>query len=381
MPCLNEERTIGICIEKALRCLEKLGIDCEVVVGDNGSKDRSVEIAESLGAKVVHQPIQGYGAALMASIDGAQGDIIIMADADDSYDWSAIAPFIEKLEQGYDLVLGNRFKGGMKPGAMPFLHKYFGNPVLSKLSKVFYRVPVGDLHCGMRAFTKKAYKQMKLRTTGMEFATEMVANSARKGLRITEIPTVLFPDKRMRPPHLRTFRDGWRHLRFIMTYAPDYLYMVPGAALFILGVALQIVLIGGPIRPFGYYVGIHFLALGCLLFLLGFNVINLGILAKLIVMYQNPKTKERLAKWLFNYFTLEVGVFTGTALVLIGASVDFFILWRWIYLRGPMEDTIHLAFVATSAFALGVNAIFSSFLLNMFITEDKEKGYVLSKNL
>lgn len=381
MPCLNEEKTIGICIEKIFRCFEKLGIDGEVVVGDNGSKDQSVEISKSLGAKVVHQPVKGYGAALMTCIEEAEGEIIIMADADDSYDWSAIGAFIEEIERGFDLVMGNRFKGGIMPGAMPFLHKYFGNPVLSKLSEVFYRVPVGDLHCGMRAFTKEAYKQMKLRTTGMEFATEMVVNSARRGLRITEIPTVLFPDKRTRPPHLRTFRDGWRHLRFIMTYAPNYLYMVPGAVLFILGAILQVALIQGPVRPFGYYMGIHFLALACLLSLLGFNVINFGLLAKLIVVHQNPYPQEGLVKWFLNYFTLELGVLTGIASVLLGASVDVFLLWRRIHLGGPMEDTIHLAFIATNLIALGVNAIFSSFLLSMFIGECKEEGHVLPKDL
>ena len=249
MPCLNEEETLGICVEKAFRCFHEIGVDGEVVVADNGSTDRSVEIAQKLGARLIHQKVKGYGAALMAGIQAAKGDIIVMADADDSYDWSSMGPFIEKIEEGYDLVMGNRFKGEIKAGAMPFLHRYLGNPVLSIVARIFYRVPVGDFHCGMRAFTKGAYEEMRLRTTGMEFATEMVANSARRGLRIAEIPTVLYPDKRTRPPHLRSFRDGWRHLRFIMTYAPNYLYMIPGAFFFILGVALQLSLIRGAVRP------------------------------------------------------------------------------------------------------------------------------------
>jgi hypothetical protein len=216
---------------------------------------------------------------------------------------------------------------------------------------------------------------MKLRTTGMEFATEMVANSARSGLKIAEIPIVLHPDKRSKPPHLRSFRDGWRHLRFIMTYAPNYLYMAPGASLFILGVALQIALIHGPIHPFGYYMGIHFLALGSLLSLAGFNIINLGVLAKVIVAHQHPHLREGLVKWLLSYFTLESGLFAGSLLVLAGIAIDATLLWKWLRVGGPMQDTVHLAFVATSAIALGVNAVFSSFLLNMFIVEAQESGY------
>jgi hypothetical protein len=257
---------------------------------------------------------------------------------------------------------------------MPFLHRYLGNPALSTLARIFYCAPVGDFHCGMRAFTKEAYQKMKPRTTGMEFATEMVTNSARSGLKITEIPTVLYPDKRTRAPHLRSFRDGWRHLRFIMTYAPNYLYIVPGAFLLILGAILQIALIGGPISPLGHYIGIHFLALGSLMSLVGFNVINLGVLAKVIVAQQHPHFKQGLVKWLLNYFTLEVGLCTGTVLVLVGAVIDAALFWRWFNVGGPMEDTVHLAFVATSAIVIGGNAIFNSFLLNMFIIEEKEEG-------
>ncbi len=374
MPCLNEEGTLGICVEKAFGCFDEIGVDGEVVVADNGSTDRSAEIAGNLGARVIHQKVKGYGAALMAGIQAAEGDIIVVADADDSYDWSAMGSFVEKIEEGYDLVMGNRFKGGIKEGAMPFLHRYLGNPVLSTIAKVFYRAPIGDFHCGMRAFTKEAFEEMMLRTTGMEFATEMVANSANRGLRITEIPTVLYPDKRTRPPHLRSFRDGWRHLRFILTYAPNYLYMIPGVLFFILGMALQLALITGPVHPFGFYMGIHFLALGSLLSLVGFNVVNLGVLAKVIVAHQHKNFKDGLLKWILNYFTLEVGLVAGAVLVLAGGAVDAGLLWRWLTVGGAMVDTVHLAFVATSAIALGGNIIFSSFLLNMFIVEEKENG-------
>src|SRR3977135_3139873 len=225
----------------------------EVVVADNGSTDGSAEIARAAGARVVSQPVKGYGAALQAGIEAARGRFIVMADADDSYDWSAIAPLVRKLQEGYDLVVGNRFRGGIQPGAMPWLHRYVGNPVLSAFTRLAFGVAVGDVHCGMRAFTKSAFERMRTATLGMEFATEMVANAAHNGLRITEVPTRLYPDKRGRAPHLRSFRDGWRHLRFILTYAPDYLYLVPGLGLLLLGLATQGALIRGPIHVGGAY--------------------------------------------------------------------------------------------------------------------------------
>ena len=216
MPCLNEERTLGGCIEKAQRAFREMGIVGEVVVADNGSTDRSVAIAESLGARVVHEPRKGYGSALMAGIADARGRVVVMADADDSYDWTSLGEFVKKMDEGYDLVMGNRFKGGIEPGAMPALHRYLGNPVLSTLARVMYGIPIADFHCGMRAFTREAFERMNPRTPGMEFATEMVINASHAGLRIAEIPTRLYPDKRDRAPHLRPFRDGWRNLRFML---------------------------------------------------------------------------------------------------------------------------------------------------------------------
>jgi glycosyltransferase involved in cell wall biosynthesis len=365
MPCLNEERTLGVCIEKAQACLRALGLEGEVVVADNGSTDRSVEIAQRLGARVVHQSIRGYGAALIAGIEAARGDIIVMADADDSYDWQDMGRFIHKVGQGFDLVMGNRFKGGIARNAMPALHRYLGNPVLSTLARVIHRAPVRDFHCGMRAFSNTAYRRMKLRATGMEFATEMVVNSARAGLRITEVPTVLRRDGRDRPPHLRSFRDGWRHLRFIFTYAPNYLYMAPGSALMLLGLALVAALARGPIMVAGEYVGIHFLALGCLLTLTGFNVVNLGILAKVIAHSQMPHLNSRVSYWALQRFTLEGGLIAGIGLFIAGTAIDSYILWLWI--------RSHTEFVATLLIVLGLNVMFSSFLLNMFAFEHQQR--------
>lgn len=365
MPCLNEENSIGICIEKAFRCFAQLGIRGEVVVADNGSTDRSVAIAESLGARVVHESRRGYGAALMCGIESARGHIIIMADADDSYDWLDMGSFIRKIESGYDLVMGNRFKGGIEPGAMPPLHRYLGNPVLSTVTRLLYKIPIGDFHCGMRAFTKEAYKRMKLRTDGMEFATEMIVYAAQAGLCIGEIPTKLYPDKRGRAPHLRSFRDGWRHLRFIVTYAPDYLYMAPGGLFWLVGLTGLIGLANGPAQFLDRVLGIHFLVLSSMLFLLGNSILTFGVLAKAYHNTHHPLPPSLFSSFL-QQFTLEKGVLTGFALFLIGASTDAYILIEWIERnRGAMADTVHLAIVAGTATILGLHLVFSSFLLNM----------------
>lgn len=375
MPCLNEELTLGTCIRKAQRCFEAMGVVGEVVISDNGSTDKSVEIALSLGARVVHQTVKGYGAALMKGIEGARGEFVVMADADDSYDWEGMAPFISKLREGYDMVVGNRFRGGIGPGAMPPLHRYLGNPVLSGLARLIHRAPIGDFHCGMRAFRRDAYERMRVRTPGMEFATEMIVNSVRGGLKITEVPTTLAKDGRDRPPHLRSFRDGWRHLRFILTYGPDYLYFIPGGLLFAAGMLLVALVGAGPVTLGGHFFGVHFLALGSLLAMVGFNVMNLGVLAKVIAMQQAPDHDSRIVRWALHDFTLESGLIVGVILVLLGLGVDSTLLYRWLSQPDqPMDATVHVGFVATLLIVLGVNLLFSSFLLNMLVTEERERG-------
>ncbi|MDH5299153.1 MAG: glycosyltransferase family 2 protein [Desulfobulbaceae bacterium] len=367
IPCLNEEKTLPLCIEKAQAAFAAMGVAGEVVVGDNGSTDRSVEIAESLGARVAHQPVRGYGAALRAAIEAAAGEYLIMADADDSYDWSNLHPFVEKLEEGYDFVIGNRFRGGIEPGAMPFLHRYLGNPVLSGISRFFYKVEVGDFHCGMRGFTRAAYERMALQTEGMEFATEMVVRAAREGLKICEIPIRLHPDQRDRKPHLRSFQDGWRHLRFIMTYAPNFLYLAPGGIFLLLGVALLLLLAGGPVTVGGFFLGPHFLALGLLLTLVGQNIINMGVVAKVVLVRQSTTQSDRLVMMLENHFSLERGLLAGGACLLAGGIIDSTLLLQWLANRGGMENTVHLAFVGTGLIAMGLNIVFSAFLLGMVL--------------
>jgi glycosyltransferase involved in cell wall biosynthesis len=370
MPCLNEEKTLGLCIAKIQRAFDEMGIAGEVVVADNGSTDNSVEIAESLGARVVHERRKGYGSALLAGISTARGRIVIMADADDSYDWAALGDFVRKIDEGYDLVMGNRFKGGIEPGAMPALHRYLGNPVLSTLARVMYRIPVNDFHCGMRAFTREAFQRMNMRTVGMEFATEMVVSAAHAGLRITEIPTRLYPDKRDRPPHLRSFRDGWRHLRFILTYAPDWLYLIPGGLLFTLGLAGMVALAAGPVTIGTLSLGIHFLALASLLTLLGANIVGFGLLARLINARRKPINEHSAFGLLLEWFTLERGLVVGGLLTLAGLSIDLGLLIEWIASDfGDMAGTVHLVFVATAIMLLGVNVAFASFLFNMLREE------------
>lgn len=368
IPCLNEAETLAICIEKALRSFAELGLEGEVVVADNGSTDRSVEIALQLGARVVHERRKGYGSALLRGICESSGEIIVMADADDSYDWLALGPFVRKVREGYDLVMGNRFQGGIRPGAMPKLHRYLGNPALSLIARIAFRTEIGDFHCGMRAFTRSAFEQMQLRTTGMEFATEMVANAVHQHLRIAEIPIVLYPDKRNRPPHLRSFRDGWRHLRFILTYAPDHLYLIPGAAMLLAGVLLQAVLVRGPITIGHLYLGIHFVALGALLALVGFNIINLGVLAKTIMSQRYGGLRSRTVAFIRRRFSLETGLIVGFGFMVTGTAIDAGIATRWVTNYGvPMDSTVHLAFIATTALVLGLNLICSSFLINMIL--------------
>lgn len=372
MPCLSEELTIGTCIRKAQRCFAAMGMRGEVVVADNGSTDRSVSIAEQLGARVVREETPGYGAALRRGIEEAHGSIVIIADSDDSYDWQDLAVYVSRIRDGYDLVVGDRFSGGIQPGAMPPLHRYLGNPVLSFLARSLYAAPVRDFHCGMRAFTKAAYQKMRVSTTGMEFATEMIANAALQGLKISEVPTKLYPDGRNRAPHLRSFRDGWRHLRLIFTYAPDYLYLLPGGLMLLAGMLLLGLLAAGPIHVGTEYIGIHFLALGCVLALTGFNVCAFGVVAKVLMSKRLPNLRSRVVRWCEKHLTLERGLIAASVPLLSGSAIDTALLLRWLSSSRPMDDTAHLAFVATTLISFGVNGSLISFLLHMMLGDRQQ---------
>lgn len=372
MPCLNEERTIVACVDKAFAAFAAMGVAGEVVVADNGSSDRSIELATALGARVVNVAKRGYGAALAAGIEAARGEYVIMGDSDDSYDWSALRPFIDKLEQGNDLVIGNRFLGGIDAGAMPALHRYLGNPVLSWLARTVHGAPIGDFHCGMRAFRREAYPKIRMRTSGMEFATEMIVNAVKADLRIAEIPTKLHRDGRDRAPHLRSFRDGWRHLRFILTYGPNYLFLAPGFTCFGSGLVLVMLLAAGPVTIMGQYFGIHFLALACALTLVGFNIIHYGVLAKVVALRRMPLQRSRLGRWALTQFSLEHSLVLGGCLILGGVVVDAVLLFKWLGLGGSMESTVHTVFAATLALVLGVNICLGGFLLHLLVSENGE---------
>src|SRR5437763_15143980 len=257
MPRLNEVETLAACIRKAREAIANEGVEAEIIVADNGSTDGSPMLAAELGARVVSVHRRGYGSALIAGIGAARGRFVIMGDADDSYDFTAIGPLIEKLRDGYDLVMGNRFAGGIEPGAMVWSHRWVGNPALTFISRIFFHTPVGDMHCGLRGFRKDAFDQLRLRATGMEFASELVIKASLQRMRIAEVPVTLSPDGRSRPPHLRTWRDGWRHLRFMLLFSPRWLFLYPGLALFAVGTGLSLVLLPGPVVVAGVRLDIH----------------------------------------------------------------------------------------------------------------------------
>ena len=289
IPCLNEANSLAYCVDKARKALQEAGLSGEVVVADNGSTDGSIEIAEEHGARVIRVTQRGYGAALRAGIAGARGPFIIMGDADDSYDFSDVPRFVEKLREGNDIVLGNRFRGEIKPGAMPPLHRYFGNPGLTAVLNTLFHAHIGDGYCGMRGFTRGLYDRLDLRSSGMEFALEMVIKSAQIGARMAEIPIVLWPDKRGRAPHLRSFRDGWRSLRFMLLYAPNWLFLLPGSALVLAGLALVFWLLPGPRQISSHVVlDIHTMIFGVIFTLLGVQILSIGAFAKVFSTAVKP---------------------------------------------------------------------------------------------
>jgi len=365
IPCLNEVQSIAYCVDKALAAFRAANIRGEVVVSDNGSTDGSIEIAEQHGARVVHAKLRGYGHALRKGIEEARGEFIIMADGDDSYDFSEVDRFVAKLGEGYEVVMGNRFKGEIKTGAMPWHHKYVGNPVLSGLLRVLFGTSIGDSHCGMRGFRKDVYRRMDLRTTGMEFASEFVIKAAKLGARMCEIPITLWPDKRGRPPHLRTFRDGWRHLRFTAMYAPNWLFLGPGACMAGVGLGLVLWLLPGQRQVGKVVLDIHTMLFGMIFVLLGVQIWFIGLFAKVFSYTERFDRQGRsLERWLKGV-TLEQGLVAGAALTLIGLAGDVWVLWQWARSGfGPLNEIRSVIFWSLWFF-LGVQTLFSSFFLSM----------------
>jgi hypothetical protein len=377
MPCLNEARTVARCVEKALACLRALDVRGEVVVADNGSTDGSRELARAAGARVVEVERRGYGSALQAGIAGARGRYVIMGDADDSYDFTALAPFIERLRAGDDLVMGNRFRGGIKPGAMPWLHRYVGNPVLSGILNLFFRTPVGDAHCGLRGFRKDAYERLGLSTTGMEFASEMVVKAALHKQKISEVPTTLSPDGRDRPPHLRSFRDGWRHLRFLLLLCPLWLYFIPSLLLLGVGLGLMIWLSPGPRTVGGVELDVHTMLLGSLCVLLGYQTLWLGAFAKVHGWTSGLFPPDGTTSWLSRWLNLERGILTGLALLVVGLGLNLWLVREWaVRDLGPLpvETTLRPALWGCVLMVLGVQTIYGSFFLSMLGMAAERRG-------
>ncbi|MCK0146101.1 glycosyltransferase family 2 protein [Arenibacter sp. F26102] len=377
IPCLDEAETIEICINKARNFLKENNVSGEVVIGDNGSTDGSIEIAQRNGAHVVYIDEKGYGAALMGAIKGSKGEFIIMGDADDSYDFSNLMPFVLKLREGNDLVMGNRFKGGIEKGAMPFLHKYLGNPVLSFIGRLFFKIKIKDFHCGLRGFRKESIQKLELRTTGMEFASEMIVKASIFKLKITEVPTILSKDGRSRPPHLRTWRDGWRHLKFLLMYSPKWLFFYPGLILFLISTILFVIIGINPIHAKKLTFDLHTLTYCGAGIILSYQILSFSFLSRIYAINQGLIPVEKKFLNLFKFFNLEKGLLLGLFIFILGfiMSLNLFMNWR-------QEDYGRITDLSASfrtlipsivMIIIGIQTIFLSFLSSIIGTIQKIK--------
>lgn len=369
MPCLNEARTVARCVAEARGALERAGLEGEVLVADNGSTDGSQALAQAAGARVVPVPARGYGAALAGGFAAARGTYVVMGDADLSYDFGAVPDFVAALEAGADLVMGSRFAGRIEEGAMPPLHRWLGNPVLSGLGRLFFRTDVSDFHCGLRAFRREALEKLDLRTTGMEFASEMVVKAALFGLAIREVPVTLRRDGRSRPPHLNTWRDGWRHLRFLLLYSPRWLFLVPGLLLALLGAALILWLLPGPRVALGATWDVHSILGGAAMVLVGAQAVFFGVCAKIFGITEGLLPKDRLLEGLFDrWVTLETGLAASAFALLAGALLVGRVLSAWSaagFHDLAYGETMRWMIPGVLLLVLGAEGVFGSFLLSL----------------
>ena len=375
MPCLNEAETLKICIDKAMKYLSDNNISGEVVIGDNGSTDGSQDIARGCGARVVDIPRKGYGSALMGAIQAANGKYVIMGDSDDSYDFSNLNAYLEKLRGGYDLVMGNRFKGGIAKGAMPFLHYYLGNPVLSFIGKLFFGGGVNDFHCGLRGFRQDIVTVLNLQTTGMEFASEMVVKAQINKLKIIEVPTTLSVDGRTRPPHFRTWRDGWRHLRFLLLYSPKWLFLIPGLTLMIIGLILFVLIQQGPVQLMNIHFDTNTLLYAGAFVVIGFQAVNFAVFTRIYAIQQGFLPKNSTLDKIYNFLTLEAGLIVGVLITLAGLGGSIYSLYLWDQQDfGQLNYSSILRVVIPSVFAImmGLQTIFSSFFLSFLGLNQKK---------
>jgi glycosyltransferase involved in cell wall biosynthesis len=377
MPCLNEAETLATCIGKANAYLAGSGVRGEVLIADNGSTDGSQAIATSLGARVVPVAEKGYGAALQGGIAAAHGRYVIMGDADDSYDFGALDGFVSRLRGGADLVMGNRFRGGIESGAMPALHKYVGNPVLSFLGRLFFHIETGDFHCGLRGFNAETIRALNLQTTGMEFASEMVVRSALAGLKIEEVPTTLKPDGRSRPPHLRTWRDGWRHLKFLLMYNPRWLFFIPGMTLFGVGLVFALLLLFGPLRVIdNMSLDLNTFTAACFMMVAGVQLVTVGLISRYYAHVTGVLPATSRSDWLTRNISTDRLVLD--AAVLLGAGILFFgyAVVRWANLGfGPLDDSEipRIVVLSLSLIVIALQLFFSAFLLGVLEIPIKQR--------
>jgi glycosyltransferase involved in cell wall biosynthesis len=376
MPCLNEAETLETCVKKAKLFLDQYRIQGEVIVADNGSTDGSQEIATKAGARVVNILQKGYGSALMGGIEAARNEFIIMGDADDSYDFTNLETFVDALKDGADLVMGNRFKGGILPGAMPFLHRYLGNPVLSWLARLFFKSNIGDYHCGLRGFRKGSILSLNLQTTGMEFASEMVVKATLQKLKITEVPTILYPDGRSRAPHLRTWPDGWRHLKFLLLYSPRWLFLYPGIFLIVLGVLTTGILLPGPIDVGNFILDINTLMYASLLIIMGVQSVLFSAFTHVFGVNAGLLPAEQGIDKMLEQFGLEKGLLISLGMMLLGflSSVGALVYWGENRF-GNIDPTFSMRLVIPGAvlFTLGIQVFFASFFLGILNTKIKSR--------
>ena len=365
MPCLNEAETLGICITKAQEYLTRSKVHGEVLVADNGSTDGSVQIAKQMGARVVHVPIRGYGSALRHGIEVARGRFVVMGDADDSYDFSSLDDFIAELRNGYDLVMGNRFRGGIAEGAMPLLHYYFGNPALSRMGRVFFSMNVGDFYCGLRAFRKDAIRSLNLFSSGMEFALEMVIRSGVAGLKITEVPTTLSQDGRSRPPHLRTWRDGWRSLRLYLLFSPRWLFLCPGLALLIVGLGMTLALQLGPLSMApNLKLDLHTLLVSCMATIVGLQSVSFAVIARRYATARGFLPRSDKAERIVGFLTLERLLVIASIIGVIGMAGTIWCVIRWSEVSfGNLEygTVLQILIPSMTLVAISIQLVFTSF--------------------
>jgi glycosyltransferase involved in cell wall biosynthesis len=368
IPCLNESLTIRGCVREALDAMHASGIAGEVLVADNGSTDGSQELATRAGARVVPIAAKGYGNALRGGIEAAAGRFVLMGDADGSYDFGHLPRFVERLRAGADLVMGNRFLGGIEPGAMPWKNRHIGNPLLSFIGRLFFRTSISDFHCGLRAFSAEAYRRMDLRTTGMELASEMVIKSVLLGLRVEEVPTVLRRDGRDRPPHLRPWRDGWRHLRFMLLFSPRWLFWYPGILLMTAGMILGAVLVQGPLPLGRVTLDVHTLLFAAVAVLIGFQAASFAVLSKYFTIRAGLRLPQAGFEGWFRHVTLESGLISGSLLVAAGLALSVWAVFIWSGKGfGGLQpaETLRWVIPGVLCLVLGCQMILSSFFLGV----------------